>query len=105
MAVPCAFVLTGNVLTFQVGKYDASRPLVIDPTVLFSSFTGSTADNWGFTATYDQAGNMYSGGIVFSLGYPATTGAYSTKWSGLTDIGIIKYDTKATGRGARLYAT
>ena len=105
VAVPCAFVLTGDVLTFEVGKYDAGRPLVIDPTVVFSSFTGSTADNWGFTATYDQAGHMYSGGIVFSLGYPTTTGAYSTKWSGLTDIGIIKYDTKATGRGARLYAT
>ena len=105
VAVPCAFVLTGDVLTFEVGKYDAGQPLVIDPTVVFSSFTGSTADNWGFTATYDQAGHMYSGGIVFSLGYPTTTGAYSTRWSGLTDIGIIKYDTKATGRGARLYAT
>ena len=105
VAVPCAFGLAGNVLTFEVGKYDASLPLVIDPTVIFSSFTGSTADNWGFTATYDQAGNMYSGGIVFDLGYPTTTGAYNTKWNGLTDIGIIKYDTKATGSGARLYAT
>jgi len=105
VAVPCAFVLTGDVLTFRLGQYDAALPLIIDPTVVFSSFTGSTADNWGFTATYDQEGNMYSGGIVFNLGFPTTSGSYSVGWAGLTDIGIIKYNTTATGAASRLYAT
>jgi hypothetical protein len=42
---------------------------VIDPTVVFSSYSGSTADNWGYTATYDSHGNLYGGGeVAFSSG-------------------------------------
>ena len=103
--VECAFVLYKNVVSFRLGSYDVKRPLIIDPTVIFSSFSGSTADNWGYTATYDAQGNMYSGGIVFGLGYPTSTGAFSTNFSGGVDVGIIKYNTAARGGAARLYAT
>ena len=107
-AVACRYVLTGSTLTFALGAYDNSRALTIDPTVQFSTLTGSTADNWGFTATYDNAGNMYSGGIVASnLGgaYPATPGAFRTTFSSIEDIGIIKYNTGAGGAAARVWAT
>ncbi|RTQ49552.1 PKD domain-containing protein [Hymenobacter gummosus] len=103
--VSCHYVLQGKEVRFELGKYDAKRPLVIDPTVVFSSFTGSTADNWGFTATYDQQGNMYSGGVVFAAGYPTSPGAFRTSFGGVIDIGIIKYNTTATGAASRLWAT
>ncbi|WP_188547397.1 DUF7948 domain-containing protein [Hymenobacter qilianensis] len=103
--VACAFILEKNVLSFRVGAYDSRQPLIIDPTVIFSSFTGSTADNWGFTATYDAQGNMYSGGIVFGLGYPASLGAVSQSFGGGVDVAIIKYNTTVRGSAARLYAT
>jgi hypothetical protein len=64
-AVACQYVLTGRTVSFALGRYDNARALTIDPTVQFSTLTGSTADNWGFTAAYDNAGNLYSGGIVF----------------------------------------
>ena len=100
-------MLTGSTVTFALGAYDKARALTIDPTVQFSSLTGSTADNWGFTATYDNAGNMYSGGIVFDTGgaYPATMGAYRTSFSSVVDMAIIKYNTAATGAAARVWAT
>jgi len=104
-AVTCAYVLHNQEVSFRLGKYDSNRPLIIDPTVVFSTFTGSAADNWGFTATYDQQGNLYSGGIVFALGYPASPGAYSTQFAGATDIALIKYNTTARGPGARVWAT
>ena len=104
-AVPCAYMLEGRTVRFQLGKYDHQRPLTIDPTVIFSSYTGATADNWGFTATYDAQGNMYSGGIVFGAGYPTTLGAYRTTFGGVVDIGIIKYNTATTGPAARVWAT
>ena len=104
-SVACAYVLRGTELSFQLGAYDANRPLTIDPTVVFSTFTGSAADNWGFTATYDQQGNLYSGGIVFSPGYPASPGAYSAQFAGATDIALIKYNTTAKGPAARVWAT
>ncbi|AHJ99314.1 DUF7948 domain-containing protein [Hymenobacter swuensis] len=104
-AVPCAYVLHNQEVSFHLGKYDSSRPLIIDPTVVFSTFTGSATDNWGFTATYDQQGNLYSGGIVFALGYPTSPGAYSTQFAGATDIALIKYNTTARGPAARVWAT
>ncbi|WP_082116145.1 DUF7948 domain-containing protein [Hymenobacter terrenus] len=105
--VACRYVLTGSTLTFSLGSYDRSRALTIDPTVQFSTLTGSTADNWGFTATYDNAGNMYSGGIVFDTGgsFPATTGAYRTSFSSVVDMALIKYNTSVSGPAARVWAT
>ena len=103
--VACRYVLTGSTVTFALGAYDKSRSLTIDPTVQFSTLTGSVADNWGFTATYDNAGNLYSGGIAFGAGFPATTGAYRTTFSAVIDIALIKYNTRATGPAARVWAT
>src|SRR5690606_18802547 len=39
-----------------VGDYDQNLPLIIDPELSFSTYSGSTADNFGFTATFDQEG-------------------------------------------------
>jgi hypothetical protein len=103
--VACAYALHGQTVRFQLGAYDHHRPLIIDPTVLFSTYTGSAANNWGFTATYDQQGNMYSGGIVFGAGYPTTFGAAYTSFGGIIDIGIIKYNTSTSGAAARVWAT
>jgi gliding motility-associated-like protein len=103
--VPCAYVLEGQTIRFQLGTYDRQQPLTIDPTVVFSTYTGATNDNWGFTATYDAQGNMYSGGIVFGPGYPTTVGAYQTFFNNVIDIGIIKYNTATTGPAARVWAT
>ncbi|HEX8656158.1 MAG TPA: gliding motility-associated C-terminal domain-containing protein [Hymenobacter sp.] len=105
--VACHYVLTGRTISFALGRYDRARALTIDPTVQFSTLTGSTADNWGFTAAYDNAGNLYSGGIVFDTGgaYPATMGAYRTSFSSVVDMALIKYNTTATGPAARVWAT
>ncbi|MCR4965954.1 MAG: gliding motility-associated C-terminal domain-containing protein [Bacteroidales bacterium] len=92
--VPCHYVLKGNTLSFALGAYQTSVPLVIDPTVVFSSFSGSTADNWGYTATYDSDDHLYGGGIVFGVGYPVTIGAYQVDFcgeSGSVDVGITKF--------------
>jgi len=101
--VKCMFKLEGQTVRFEFPEgYDQSLPLVIDPTLIFSSYTGSTADNFGFTATYDQNGSLYGGGIVFDAGYPFVTGSYSGTWSGVIDMGISKF----TPDGANLiYST
>jgi len=57
--VRCRFELKEDVLQFDLPDgYDSRYDLIIDPTLVFSSFTGSTSDNWGFTATYDASGNL-----------------------------------------------
>ena len=98
--VACSFVWKQNKLSFDFPNgYDKSKELVIDPILIFSSYSGSTANNFGYTATYDDYGFLYSGGTSFNIGYPTTFGAYSTNHNGGvggTDIVLSKYDTTGT---------
>lgn len=109
--VGCKFKLYGNVVKYQLDKYDHSKTLIIDPTLVFCSFTGSSADNWGYTATYGPDGSMFGGGIVFGAGYPISTGSFQTTFGGGStstgegagyDIGIIKLSPDGS---KRTYAT
>lgn len=102
--VPCRFVLSGQRLGFEFPQgYDTESELIIDPEIIFSTFTGSNGDNWGFTATYDAGGNLYAGGILVRYeeaflngNYPTTGGAFQTSFAGgsgdlKTDIVITKF--------------
>jgi Abnormal spindle-like microcephaly-assoc'd, ASPM-SPD-2-Hydin len=70
-AVDVSFLLApdGRV-SFRVGSYDRSRPLVIDPVLTFSTYLdGSTTDN--ITAvTTDGGGNIYLTGFTTSTDFP-----------------------------------
>ena len=86
----------------EVGDYNHDLDLVIDPTLVFSTYTGSTADNWGTTATYDSQKNVYTAGLVFEIGYPVSLGAYQNTFGGNCDMGIFKFDSTGT---QRIFAT
>lgn len=98
--VKCKFRLRDNVLTFRFPNgYDENHPMIIDPVLIFGSYTGSTQNNFGFTATYDDAGNLYGGGIVFTGAgtYPTVPGSYSMALTGGTiDMGITKFNDVGT---------
>lgn len=101
--VECEFVQDGNIISFKVGDYDKNRLLVIDPTIVFASYSSSTADNFGYTATYDKYGNVYGGGTVYGVGYPITIGAYQSLFKGGScDVGITKFNENGT---TRIYST
>ena len=106
--VSAKYVLIGKEVRFDVKNYNRNEVLIIDPTLIFSSFSGSTGDNWGFTATYGPDGSFYGGGISLKSGYPVTPGAFQTVWAGgnsgvnATDISISKLSADGT---SRIYAT
>jgi PKD repeat protein len=104
--VPSEYRLHGNLVSFSFPQgYDECRELVIDPLLIFSTYAGSTADNWGSTATPGEHGTLYSAGVTRQeLGgfFPATTGAFQTSNRGSFDMAIIKYDSAGT---KFLYAT
>lgn len=109
-SVKCKFKLNGNIVSFELGSYNTSETLIIDPQLAFSTFTGATSDNWGFTACPDNDGNLYGGGIVFGAGYPVTPGAYDMTFNGGTmtgsipgfDVSITKFNPTGT---TNLYST
>ncbi len=81
--VKCVYVFKKNVLSFDFPDgYSREHDLVIDPILVFAAQSGSTADNFGMSATYDNQGSLYAGGTVYNLGYPTTTGAFSSAFSG-----------------------
>jgi gliding motility-associated-like protein len=110
--VKASFQLKGNTVQFKVDKYDKNSVLVIDPTEIFSTFVGSISDVWGYTATYDNAGNFYAGGIAFADGFDARhVGGYDGTFNGgdasegrgvSCDVSLMKFNP--TGSQA-LYAT
>ncbi len=115
--IPSSYHLEGNILSFEISeKRSSKRNLIIDPALVFSTFSGSMADNFGYTATYDDSGHAYSGGTVFDFGFPSTTGAFQLDFAGgevepddgffigyvERDCGILKY---AKDGKKLLYAT
>ncbi|MEO6488324.1 MAG: PKD domain-containing protein [Ferruginibacter sp.] len=106
----CKFVVRDNIVTFQLKNYDPAETLIIDPSIIFSSFSGSTADNWGYTATPGPDGSFFAGGIAFGAGYKVSPGAYNTVFNGGAteddfpgyDIAIFKFSPNGSNR---LYAT
>ncbi|MEO9211265.1 MAG: hypothetical protein ABI208_09200, partial [Ginsengibacter sp.] len=100
--VECRYEIKDNVVRFKVKNYSPDQTLIIDPTYIFFSYSGSTDDNWGFTATYGKDGSMYGGGLVFGGGFPTSPGSYQANFGGIEDIGIIKLSADGT---KRIYAT
>ena len=113
-AVPCEYILENKHLRFHFPEgYNDRYPLTIDPEVVFSTFSGSIADNFGYSATFDSFGRGYSAGTVFGSDFPDTSGpgGFQVKWAGGTntdwgggsrDVGILKYNDSGT---ALKYAT
>lgn len=102
--IDCAYQLDGDLVSFRLGKYDRRYALIIDPVLIFATYSGSKGDNFGFTATYDSKGHLYAGGITdgSTADYPVTTGAFQTRFGGgqglfpanlACDISISKYDS------------
>ena len=102
--IRCRYIIgDSNTVSFDVQDHDPSATLIIDPTIVFCSFTGSKISNWGFTATPAPDGSFYAGGIVFGNAYPYNTGQVQAVYGGDPfDVGIMKF----TPNGAnKVYAT
>lgn len=97
LKVECRFNLEENTVSYDLPEgFNQSQTLIIDPLLIFSTYSGSTADNWGNTATFDDDGNVYSGGTVWleHLGsLPVTRGAFQQEFGGVWDLAILKFDS------------
>ncbi|MCX6361537.1 MAG: SBBP repeat-containing protein [Armatimonadetes bacterium] len=73
--VACSFLLERNTVAFQIARYDASRPLVVDPTLTYSTLIGGTTRDSGYDVAVDAAGCAYVYGGTQCLDFPTTPGA------------------------------
>lgn len=102
--VRCRYIIRdSNTVSFKVEDHDPGSTLIIDPTLVFCTFTGSKASNWGFTATPGPGGTFIAGGIVFNSSYPWTLGQVQPVFGGGNfDVGIIKFSSNGANK---LWAT
>jgi len=96
--VPCEFRLKGNTISYFFPEgYNKQHKVVIDPELAFSTYVGSSNDNFGFTASYDNLGNLIAGSISFGAFYPTTEGAFQIDWAaGAIDCGISMFSEDGT---------
>jgi len=69
------FIKSANEAAFQVGAYDTSRPLIIDPVLAYSTYLGGSSQDDGLGVAVDGAGNAYVTGCTTSTNFPTTSGA------------------------------
>jgi len=71
-------LLANNGVAFALGRYDRSKPLVIDPTLAYSTYLGGNDVDYGTAIAVDSSGNTYITGLTGSLNFPLTPGAFET---------------------------
>ena len=86
---------------FQLGGYDASRPLIIDPVLIYSTYLGGNGFDQGYAIAVDSLGSAYVTGKTAAADFPTTAGAFQTNYGG-GDAFIAKLNPEGT---ALLYST
>jgi hypothetical protein len=77
--VESSYVLAStNRIGFQLGEYDHSQPLVIDPVLSYSTYLGGSASDSGQGIAVDGSGNAYVTGSTSSANFPAASALQST---------------------------
>lgn len=90
-------------IAFQIGNYDRSKPLVIDPTLAFSTLLGGSGLDRGSGIAVDSEGNAYISGDTNSTNFPVTPGAFQPGRAGFnTDAFVAKMNATGT---ALIYST
>ncbi len=73
-----------HVFGFEVGEYDRSLPLVLDPAnLIFCGYIGGNATDYGYGLAVDGSGNVYVTGLTQSTEatFPVTAGPGLTRHS------------------------
>ena len=90
-----------NEVGFVLGRYDRSRPLVIDPVLAWSTYLGGTIEDLGYAIAVDGSGNTYITGTAGSSDFPTVNPIQGTKaydW----DVFVAKINAAGT---ALVYST
>ncbi len=97
--------LAENRIGFEVGAYDRSRELVIDPILSYSSFLGGTGIESGSKIAADTGLNIYVAGITFSTDFPTTVGVVQPNNSVVPDVFIARINPAQPPASQLVYAT
>ncbi|RQO29985.1 hypothetical protein DBR32_13815 [Taibaiella sp. KBW10] len=79
--------------------YNKNYDLVIDPDLIFATFSGGVGSSnyfYAHSTTFDKLGCTYTAAMATNTGWPTTTGAYQTTFSGTNTPSINKYSANGS---------
>ncbi len=88
-------------VSFKVAAYDASKPLVIDPVLGFSTYLGGSDFDQGFSIATDSLGNAYVTGQTCSANF-LTANAIQSTYHDFCDAFVTKLNRSGS---AAIYST
>ena len=102
--IPGSYVLKDErQVGFQVGAYDTSKPLTIDPVLVYSTYLGGSGFDKGFGIAVDASGNAYVTGNTLSTDFPTASPFQAALAStGPTDAFVTKLNAAGS---ALVYST
>ncbi len=77
-----------HIFSFDIKSFDNSYPLIIDPTLIYSTYLGGSYYDGGYGITVDNSGSVYVIGQTFSPDFPVRSPIKGK--SGYYDIFITK---------------
>jgi hypothetical protein len=98
-SVQAKFTQQNSIWQFQLGGYDKTQPLVIDP-LIYSTYIGGSGFDGAFGIAVDGSGNAYITGGTYSTDYDITPGAFQTTLAGSEgwpDVFVTKLNSTGTG--------
>jgi len=104
--VESQYVMTANnTIRFTVGDYDSSKPLVIDPVLVYSTYLGGSVQDSGTGIAVDASANAYVVGQAFSFDFPTVNALQpSNAGAGFDPANVFITKINASG-SALVYST
>jgi len=91
------FVLKGKrTVGFQVGRYDRTQPLIIDPALTYATYLGGTNDDVGVGIAVNSSGNVFVAGTTGSIDFP-TASPYQSASGGSVDVFVAELKPDGSG--------
>jgi Beta-propeller repeat len=95
------WITAANTIRFSVAEYDRSKPLVIDPVLVYSTYLGGSTSDYGLGIAVDATGNAYVTGETVSPNFP-TAKALQPTFGGDSDAFVSKINASGS---ALVYST
>lgn len=97
VSVAVSYVIAADgTIGFAVGRYDAARPLTIDPTLVYSTYLGGTVYDGGSGIAVDADGNAYIVGSSNSRDLGTTSPVQPSFAGGDSDVLVAKLNATGT---------
>ena len=94
-------ILGNNTVTFDLGDYDVTRALIIDPVISYSTYLGGSAQSAVTALAVDTNGNLYAAGWTEAIDFPVSNAIQAVNRGG---VDAFLFKLNAAGN-TLLYAT